>query len=190
MKMKTFIPALFAAGLICFSNVKSANAFFTTYVTAKGGYEVNYMRETKIEEQFENWNKYVTITNKEGSIPVYVRVKAFCGELYTLSYSGEDWKYVEADGYYYYEKPLYGGETTKALRVFIDNIPVKPEEEQNFNVVVIYETIPVQYDEQNELVSPEIADWSETLSSVNEVESVELEETQEMTTMDGGENNE
>lgn len=65
MKRKTFIPALFAAALVCMSNVKDANAFFTTYVTAKGGYEVSYMRETHMEEQFENWNKYVTITSKE-----------------------------------------------------------------------------------------------------------------------------
>lgn len=186
MKIKTFIPALFAATLICMSSVKDANAFFTTYVTAKGGYEVSYMRETHMEEQFENWNKYVTVTSKEGSIPVYVRVKAFSGELYELSYAGEGWKYVEADGYYYYDRPLYGGETTKALRIFIDNIPVNPEHEQNFNVIVIYETIPVQYDEQNEWIQPEKADWSETLSSVE----IPAEETAQASDADGGEENE
>lgn len=176
MKIKTLIPALFAVGLICMSQVRSANAFFTTYVTAKGGYEVYYIRDTKLEEEFNNWNKYVKITNKEGSIPVYVRVKAFSGSMYSLLYAGEGWSYSETDGYYYYDQPLYGGETTKALKVFIDNIPVNPEEGDNFNVVVIYETIPIAYNEQNEVILPQNADWSETLTAASLSENANVQQ--------------
>lgn len=189
MKVKTLLPALFAVCLICMSNVHNANAFFTTYVTAKGGYEVYYMRDTKLDEKYNDWNKYVTVTNKEGSIPVYVRVKAFAGSLYTLSYSGEGWVYSEKDGYYYYEQPLNGGQTTKALRVLIDNIPVKPEAGDNFNVVVIYETIPIQYAADNTLIAPDAADWSKTLTSTTESENVSIQEnvTDSELTIDGGE---
>lgn len=187
MKMKAFIPALFVAGMICFSSVQDANAYFTTYVTAKGGYEVAFKRETHIDEEFENWNKYVTITSKKDSIPVYVRVKAFSGSMYTLSYSGDNWVFSEKDGYYYYTVPLNGGETTKALRIFIDQIPVNPKEEQNFNVIVVYETTAVQYNEQNKPVSPQDADWSKTLSSISTVVPETSQEEQNI--VDGGETN-
>ena len=83
-KRMNIISAALAVGLVCISSVQNANAYFTTYVTAKGGYEVSWEHHEKITEEFVDWNKYVTITSEEGSIPVYVRVKAFAGSSYQL----------------------------------------------------------------------------------------------------------
>lgn len=159
MRLQKWIPAILAVLLIIISGTENANAYFTTYVIAKGGY--SWRHEEAMNESFNDWNKYITVTSKEGSVPVYVRVKAFTGSKYTLTYAGDDWTYNAEDNYYYYNRELNGGETTSALRVFIANMTSAPENEDNFNVVVVYETIPVQYDEAGNLIEPAKADWSE-----------------------------
>ncbi|MDE7247058.1 MAG: hypothetical protein K2N43_04150, partial [Lachnospiraceae bacterium] len=101
-KRMNIISAVLAVGLVCISSVQNANAYFTTYVTAKGGYEVSWKHKEDIHEEFRDWSKYVTITSEAGSVPVYVRVKAFAGSSYELDYEGTGWTYNSADGYYYY----------------------------------------------------------------------------------------
>lgn len=163
MRYRTIIPALLAAGMIYVSHLEAANAYFTTYVTAKGGYEIAWHKEM-IKEEFSDWTKTITISSAQDSIPVYVRAKAFSGSKYKLTYTGEDWTCRE-DGYYYYNAALKGGETTTPLYVKISDIPEKPENNENFNVVVIYETVPVSYDEEGNMITPEHADWSKLLTS-------------------------
>ena len=157
-KRMNIISAVLAVGLVCISSVHSANAYFTTYVTAKGGYEVSWKHREHINENFSEWKKSVTITSEEGSVPVYVRVKAFAGSTYQLTYEGSQW--TEKDGYYYYNSPLQGGGTTDVLDVGIKNIPENLKDGMNFNVVVVYETIPVQYG-----VNPWDADWTQKKAS-------------------------
>ena len=157
-KRMNIISAALAVGLVCISSVHNANAYFTTYVTAKGGYEVSWKHREHINEEFRDWSKYITITSEEGSVPVYVRVKAFAGSTYQLVYEGNQWTYK--DGYYYYNSPLPGGGTTEVLRVGIDNIPVNLKDGMNFNVVVVYETIPAHYG-----VDPGDADWTQKKAS-------------------------
>lgn len=173
MKIKRIMPVLLAFVLLCVGHVESASAYFTTYVTAMGGYPVSWEHHEKIHEDFQDWKKYVTISSDPDSIPVYVRAKAFSGSTYQLSYSGSEWKYTEKDQYCYYQKALNGGETTSALLVSIDNIPINPEKEDNFNVIVIYECIPVIYDEDGQMVPPEQADWSKPLTQGKEEHSNE-----------------
>lgn len=160
MRKHVFIPALMAAALLCVSQVGNANAYFTTYVKAKGGYPVSWEHHENINESFNDWSKYVSITSKEGSVPVYVRVKAFAGSKYTLEYFGDDWTYNPLDDYFYYKYQLEGGQTTSTLRIGISNIPANVQEGLNFNVVVVYETIPVQVNESGEALSPIDADWT------------------------------
>lgn len=164
-KITNIISAALAVGLVCISGVQNANAYFTTYVTAKGGYEVSWKHREKITEEFVDWNKYVTITSEEDSIPVYVRVKAFAGSRYKLTYQGTGWTYNEADGYCYYDSVLQGGGTATGLRVGIDNVPVNPKEGTDFNVVVVYETIPVQYGADGSMTEPAKADWTQRKTS-------------------------
>lgn len=167
------LSAAALAGLVCMGSVGNANAYFTTYVTAKGGYSVSWYHEEEMHEEFTNWCKYITIASKEGSIPVFVRAKAFAGSTYTLSYEGSGWTYNQADGYYYYDTPLSGGATTNELLVHIDDIPVTPKTETNFNVVVVYETIPATYDDSGNATDPMTADWSQTLTSSAQEEAVQ-----------------
>ena len=158
MKRINMISAALAVGLVCISSVHSANAYFTTNVTAKGGYEVSWKHREHINEELSDWTKSVTITSEEGSVPVYVRVKAFAGSNYQLTYEGSQW--TEKDGYYYYNSALPGGEATDVLKVSIGNIPVNLKDGMNFNVVVVYETIPAQYG-----VNPWDADWTQRQTS-------------------------
>lgn len=129
-------------------------AYFTTYAEAKGAQTISLGDKTEITEEFSSWEKSVSITNQptdgsDKSQPVFVRVKAFSGSTYKLEYKYEadsNWS-PGGDGYYYYGPILGSGESTSVLKVKITDVPVNPEQGDNFNVVVIYETTPVYYDE-------------------------------------------
>ena len=97
------------------------------------------------------------ITNT-GSQPCYVRVKAFCGGQYTLTYSGEGWT-AGADGYWYYDAIVPAGAKSGELDIAIGNTPAG--EADAFNVIVVQEATAVRYRADG---TP-YADWSETLSS-------------------------
>lgn len=159
MKKRNIGIALLTVFLLLTGNIKDANAYFTTYVTAKGGYEISWFHQEEMHENVKDFHKYVTIESKEGSIPVYIRAKAFSGSTYTLTYSGENWVFNAEDGFYYYQLPLLEKETTSVLLIAIDQIPVNPKVIDQFNVVVVYESIPVSYDETGKWVKPELADW-------------------------------
>ena len=146
----------FVTVMILSAGIKDAWAYFTTYARAEGGYYISFGYDTEIEETVSDWKKNVVIRNKEGSQPVYVRVKAFCGEAYSLTYSGDKWSLGE-DGYWYYVDILNGGNQTTPLVVKIENIPETVKEFEELNVVVIYECTPVSYDKDG---NP-YADWTE-----------------------------
>ena len=141
--------AFTAAAVVLTANVGSADAYFTTYVEAQGGAVVHLGDETHIQEDVNGWVKHLTVLNKEGSDPVYVRARAFCGSQYELIYAGNDWLAAD-DGFYLYKGIVEGGKTTTEL-----TITVKGEEKKNsFDVTVIYESIPVQYDEDGNTLNP------------------------------------
>lgn len=135
-------------------------AYFTTYAESKGGYVIG-LGNTNIKEEFSNWTHRVVVTNDEEGQAVYVRAKAFAGDQYTLAYSGEGWTLGEdEDGYYYYDQILNGGGSTEELLIRVENIPVELVPGDGFNVAVIYETTPVEYDADGK----PYADWNSTLS--------------------------
>ena len=153
--------ALAAALLIC-SAVGSAWAYFTTYAEAKGSHTISLGSKTTVEEKFSAWTKRVTVTNEEGSAPVWVRAKAFFGSEYSASYSDENGKWTPgSDGYYYYGDIVNGGESADELLIKIGNIPEDAKDSESFNVIVIYETTPVQYDESGNAY----ADWTLKLNT-------------------------
>ena len=124
-------------------------AYFTTHALAKGTIEVTLHDRTEINEGFDNKTKHVVIANNPGadgkSQAVFVRAKAFSGTTYPIVYSGDAAWSPGADGYYYYATPLAPGEKTTQLDVEI-TFPTGVNGDQ-FNVVVVYETTPVLYDE-------------------------------------------
>ncbi|MCI9647576.1 MAG: hypothetical protein HFH40_12435 [Lachnospiraceae bacterium] len=159
MKKRSIFLAALAAVMIAAGTVGSAWAYFTTYAEAQGGYPISLGDETRIEEEFSDWTKHIAITSAEDSEPAYIRVKAFSGSEYTLVYSDASGKWTPGeDGYYYYADIVEGGQTTEPLDVKIENIP---EDAKDFNVIVIHESTPVQYDEDG---NP-YADWNIKLDS-------------------------
>ncbi len=185
MKKKHIFLAVLAVSLIMTVSVGSAWAYFTTYVEAQGGYTLSLGDETTIEENFSSWMKSLVITSEADSKPVYVRARAFSGDLYPVTYSdGEVFNQEnpaveddqergvwtpKADGYYYYSKILYGGGKTNELQVKIENVP-QDVTEKEFNVVVVYETTPVQYKEDGTPYGVDEINWNAAELEVDRVE--------------------
>lgn len=161
MKRKSVLFAVAAAILIIAANLPLAWGYFSTYTEASGRMRLQPRKiETEIKEpDVSDWTKHVVITNSQDGSPVYIRAKAFAGSEYELIYDGGDsWTRGE-DGYYYYNGILAPGEETPELLVKISNPPEDPENGQQFNVVVIYESTPVRYDENG----MPYADWGQEL---------------------------
>ena len=165
MKLKKVIlPLLAMVLLVVFSiapELPSVMAYFTANTRAKGGYTIQLTGETAIDEDFADWTKRVTITNQKG-VPIYVRARAYSA--FELQYKGTGWQGKE-DGWYYYQSAVEAGKSTSILNVKIEKQPA-PEEETNFNVIVVYESTPVQYDTGG---NP-YADWKMVLDTGEEVQ--------------------
>nr|WP_300816656.1 hypothetical protein [uncultured Acetatifactor sp.] len=164
MRKRRYLPAVFAlaAVTVAGASVGQAWAYFTTYAEAAGGYTIRLGDRTEIREDFSDWTKHVVIDSQEGSQPVYVRARAFCGSQYELVYSGDGW--TQAGDYYYYNDILYGGQETNPLDIRIEGIPETPDKDY-FNVIVIYESVPVQYHEDGTAFSIQETDWSQVLDT-------------------------
>ena len=160
MKKKTIVLAALAAVLTLEAAAGSAWAYFTTYTEARGGYPIELEDTTTIREEFSAWTKHVVVASEKDSRPVYVRVKALNGSEYTLTYTDTCGKWTPgSDGYYYYSDIVNGGEATGGLDIKIGNVPESVEDGSSFNIVVVYETTPVRYDENGK----PYADWNATL---------------------------
>lgn len=137
LKNKTFWTVLIALTLVVGVSVKGAMAYFTTYVTAKGGYALELGDEGQIEEEVKDMTKIVSVKNT-GTQPEYVRVKVFFGSAtgVTVTYEPTTGWSQHDDGYWYYSEVVQPGESTSVLNIKITaDETVTPE----FNVVVVQE---------------------------------------------------
>lgn len=162
LKNKTFwlgVAAIVMAGSL---TAQSAMAYFTTYVKAKGGYEITLGSETEIEEKVKDMTKEITISNT-GKTDCYVRVKVFCGSQLDIKFSGavdnkgNDYWTLGDDGYWYYKDVLPAGSKSEVLKAKIE---VPEDYKDTFNVVVVQECTPVQYNADGTAVDPAKADWN------------------------------
>ena len=112
-----------------------STAYFTTYASAKGGYELQAGTETEIEEKIEELTKHIRIVNT-GEGDCLVRVKDNSGK----------WS-LGGDGYWYYQDVLPPGETTGELAATIEVPEGMEGMMDSFDVVVIQECVPVFYRE-------------------------------------------
>jgi len=158
---KTICLAAAALTLTAGIAVGSAMAYFTTYVTAKGGYTVDLgLTKTEIKEEVEYGKKEIILTNT-GHHDCYVRLKALTGDRYkdSLLYSEPEalgkWT-PGADGYYYYSDIVAPEASTTELDVSFA-FP-EGEEPADFNVIIIQECTLVLFDE----FGNPYADWSVT----------------------------
>lgn len=154
MKFNKTILAAMAVVLPLSAGIGSAFSYFTANAGSQGRLEVEIgPPDTEITERFGDWTKHVTVTNV-GEVPVYVRVQAFSGSRYPLEYiTNDSWT---ADGsYYVYNEILPPGGETVQLDIKISG--VEETDKDNFNVIVVYERTPVQYNENGEAKAP---DWN------------------------------
>lgn len=169
MKKKSLILTALVLALALTVSVSGVWAYFTTYAEARGGLTIHLGSHQDFHEEFSEWTKRLSVTNTEGYDDIYVRAKAFGPAQYPLEYEGENWTPgPESEGYYYYLLPVPVGESTSVLNVRITGIPEDVDDGESFNVVVIYESIPVPYDEDGNPIPPLEADWSQKLDSVRE----------------------
>lgn len=177
MKKSRIWLAFLALALAVTTVLPGTWAYFTANARAGGGRTVRLQNETEIEESFSfgDWEKKVTITAAEGTQPVWVRARAYSA--YGLDYAteGTGWSLDQNDGWYYFNTPLANPvdadgkpveppqwTTTEAdvLRVHVQVKDLEPGEvPEDFDVVVVYETTPVTYNEQGE---PQ-ANWNMTV---------------------------
>ena len=144
MKKRYLLLTILSIGLILCSSIGTSLAYFSTYATAKGGYIIK--SQPDIHEEFTEKTKRITISNNAGASPIFVRVKVFNGSEFKMKYGlGENWtttNYDEAkDGYFYYTKALDGGQATSVLNATITEIPERLKDKDEFNIVVIYESV-------------------------------------------------
>ena len=159
MKRRTIFLAVLAAALVLVMGIGSAFAYFTATTSAAGSITISLEPRTEIHEpDVINGVKHIVITNEEDAEPAWVRAQVFAGaSAGELTVDGSGWT-DGGDGWYYYDAILEPGGQTEELLVTISRLvdtEDAPEEGDNFNVVVVYESTLVLYDEAGEAY----ADW-------------------------------
>ena len=165
LNIKFIMAALLAAALIAVM-AGQAWAYFTTYAEAQGGYEINLKDHEQIEEEVTDLEKQIAISNDaDSTMPVFIRVQAYTGSQYNLTYTtGEGWT-DGGDGWYYCTEPVAPGDKTPVLKAGIYDLGKEDVEDgQNINIVVVFESTPAiyAYDEANDSYTAS-ADWSNIL---------------------------
>lgn len=168
--------------VIC-ATVKPAMSYFTTFVTAKGGYIVHMQETSEIQETVKGLEKSIVIQNTDPKVPVYVRAKAIASDEYKpTAEAGEGWTLEQADGWFYYTKMLNPGEKTPdgdplVFKVTTPKMVVNDKESveiNDINVVVVYESAPVLYDDKGEALAYDAkAIWDQPLKTYEQEGGIE-----------------
>ena len=163
----TFILSLLALALIFSAVISPTLAYFTDHEQADGTAPITLSGKTEIVDDYDpkNLTKTISIQNTEGR-DVWIRLLVAVGETYESNVvltPGEGWS-KGTDGYWYYGSPVSAPNTTSTFAVSIAGVPMTNLDisQQQFNVSVLYETTPVQY---NEAGRPKAADWNITLDT-------------------------
>lgn len=152
MIVRKKVLAIVAALILCIATVSFAAAYFTDYENARGGAVIDLAGQTLINEEMDQNNKMVTITNT-GETDMIVRVHVFSDDGRTDVTNSEDWIKGE-DGWYYYRYILAGGkdgadgESTSELYVTVNTDD--PNAAPDFDVLVVHESSMAVYDGQSD----------------------------------------
>lgn len=169
MKNKRILLALLALALALTTALPAAMAYFTANAQADGGRPIRLGGSTTIEEVLVGWEKQATITAAADSQPMWVRARAYSSYELKIT-AGAGWKQAEPDdGWYYFSTPLSANAagngpipdtgSVQAADPFTVAIKDQPVAEvgklpEDFDVVIVYETTPVQYDEKGNATGP------------------------------------
>lgn len=158
-KTAYIVLLLLAVAALIISAVGIADAYFTTFVTAKGYIPLELETEITINEEFDGVAKLISIQNT-GEYDCWVRIRVIAPPDYTIDWpDGGAWAQKDPDdGYWYYTSQLpVGASTTPQFRAGIAKYPViDGKEPSEFNIAVIAESIPVAGVDQ----TWQQADWS------------------------------
>lgn len=148
--LKQAAAPVLAAVLVLGASVGPAASYFTTYVTAQGGYTLELAQRRVFTHETVDANvKSVTVENT-GEQECYVRVRVVSTTEVPVSYAGAGWM-DGGDGYWYYQDPVQPGGSTGVLKASINLPTSSPErpipEGTQVNVVVLSECAPVLYDD-------------------------------------------
>ena len=172
MKHKTLLLASVAVALVMAMGIAPAWADFTDSSTVTGAMKVNVTPSTDIREWYQEGVKHVVVSNADdASTAVFVRARVFASGALSTTVSGASWSGPDGEGWYVYGDAVDPGKETTSLDIAIKFPPVKSATEptgavvgDNYNVVVVYEAIPAQYNADG---TP-IYDWSFILDSGTE----------------------
>ena len=135
------VLGLAAAGVLLAgtASVGKTYAYFTTYVQTAGtvAFQMGVTR-TEIDEKVKDGKKIVSVKNT-GDYDCYVRVTAFAGSDYTLTFAdGGDGLWTDGeDGYWYYTGTISPQEATKTLTITIpQELFQNITDEKDLNVIV------------------------------------------------------
>ncbi len=157
-KNKTVWLAAAALLLVGITALPEAMAYFTTYAAAGGGVEVDLgFTKNEVTEIVNGRAKKIQLVN-QSSQPEYVRVKVFSVLPVTFEGSSPNWSQGE-DGYWYYKNIVEPEKTTEEL---VALITIPEGREDDFDVIVVEESVPVSYKEDG---TP-YADWTMTAEKV------------------------
>ncbi len=139
-------------------------AYFTTYASAKGGYELQAGTETEIEEEILELTKHIRIVNT-GEGDCFVRVKVLAGSLTPVSCLDNSGKWtLGEDGYWYYQDILPPKAATEELVATIEVPEGMEDMMDSFDVMVIQECTAVLYQEDG---TP-YGDWNRKMENGKE----------------------
>lgn len=164
---RTAVLAAAAVILLAGTTLGRAIAYFTTYVVAEGGRELELgFTTTEPKEDIIPGAKEITIKNT-GANDCYVRVKVFAGSMVsaTLAEGGSDPRWEAGkDKYYYWTEILPAGPEgqggmTGTLKIKIDCGDTTMD---SFNVIVVQECTPVTYDNDGNVIPWDKVDWNRT----------------------------
>ena len=156
--------ALLAVLVLSASLAAGVGAYFSDYETALGEVTLHLSGQTEIKESVADGKKTVSIVNS-GESAVVVRAAIYGPDIMEISFQNEDdWDTTQAD-YYYYTKVLAPGEETSEIYATV-NITDPTDEEKaalatlgdQFEVIVVHESAPAVYDENNVVLKPSYYD--------------------------------
>jgi predicted ribosomally synthesized peptide with SipW-like signal peptide len=165
MKRGNLVLAMVAVVLVLGMSVGNAWSYFTDTTTAEGSIPISTTPTTIITEENGPGTKTIRIRNTSDMAPVWVRARVYAASVLGADASGTNWS-GEISDWYEYSEPLPAGDETEPLGVTFallrgfdetDN-PTGAHDGDEYNIVVVYESIPVCYDASGKTLP---ANWND-----------------------------
>ena len=163
MRKRNLLMSALALVIVLGLTVGTSQAYFTDHVTATGRTTITLGDKTDIVEPSvpvtgNTAEKSIVVSN-EGPESCYVRVKVFYPSYLDVTLeTGANWTADEKEkDTYNYGVILAAGESASELILKIEGLPADAKDGDVANVVVVYESTKVTYDENG---NPLPADWS------------------------------